>query len=239
MRDGEETSVALVTGGAGGIGRAIVEALEARGARVAAYDVAPPASGSLRLVGDVADEDAVGAAVRRVEAELGPVAHLVCAAGCTSDHPVTELTLEEWQRVVDASLLGTFLATRAVLPGMVRRGDGRIVALSSGFARRGARGGAHYAAAKSGVEAFVKSVALEVGEHGITANAVAPGPVDSPMLVDLQARPGWQEAMVGAIPMGRIGMPSDVVAPVLFLLEPAAGYVTGQVIHVNGGLVMP
>jgi NAD(P)-dependent dehydrogenase (short-subunit alcohol dehydrogenase family) len=232
-------AVAFVTGAAGGIGRGVVLALEARGVRTAGLDLEPVEGSTLPQVGDVADETTVEGAVRRAEGELGPIDYLVCAAGSTSEHPVAQLPLAEWRRVTDSSLVGTFLATRAVLPGMLARRRGRIVALSSGFARKGYRNGAHYAAAKGGVEALVKSVALEVADSGITANVVAPGPVETPMLDHLVGRSGWRAGVEASIPMGRIGVPADVVGPVLFFLERRAAYITGQVLHVNGGLLMP
>jgi NAD(P)-dependent dehydrogenase (short-subunit alcohol dehydrogenase family) len=231
-------TVSVVTGAAGGIGRAVVEALSAKGGLVAALDLAKPPVGALRLSCDVTDERQVSETVERAHKELGPPVHLVCAAGVVSEAPVVELEVDEWHRVVDASLSGTFLCARAVLPAMLANGRGRVVALSSGHATKGYPSGSHYAAAKAGVEAFVKSLALEVGAAGITVNAVAPGPVATTMLDPLVARPGWQSTIEGAIPLGRVGTPTDITGPVLFLLSDESGYVTGQVLHVNGGLLM-
>lgn len=141
--------------------------------------------------------------------------------------------------MVDVSLTGTYLVTRAVLPSMLAAGGGRIVAFSSGYASKGNRNGAHYAAAKAGVEAIVKSVALEVAAAGVRVNAVAPGPVRTPMLDHIAGLPDWERDRAASIPMGRIGEADDLVGPVLFLLGPASRYSTGQVVHVNGGLLMP
>jgi len=231
--------VSLVTGAAGGIGRAVAEALSARGALVASLDLTEPPVGALRLCCDVTDERQVSEAIERAHKELGTPAHLVCAAGAVSEAPVADLDVDEWRRVVDASLLGTFLSAREVLPAMLASGRGRIVALSSGYARKGCATGSHYAAAKAGVEAFVKSLALEVAEAGVTVNAVAPGPVATAMLEPFMARPGWQPMTEAAIPLGRVATPADIAGPILFLLSEDSGYMTGQVLHVNGGLLMP
>jgi NAD(P)-dependent dehydrogenase (short-subunit alcohol dehydrogenase family) len=149
------------------------------------------------------------------------------------------MDVKEWRRVVDVSLLGTFVTTRQVLPAMLANGRGRIVALSSGYARKGQAAGSHYAAAKAGVETFVKSLALEVAGAGITVNAVAPGPVATAMLDPFMARSGWRPAMEAAIPLGRVATPADIAGPILFLLSDDSAYMTGQVLHVNGGLLMP
>jgi NAD(P)-dependent dehydrogenase (short-subunit alcohol dehydrogenase family) len=232
-------AVSVVTGAAGGIGRAVVDALSARGALVAALDLADPPAGALRLRCDVTDEQQLTEALERACKELGTPTHLVCAAGVASEAPVVDMDVNEWRRVVDVSLLGTFVTTRQVLPAMLANGRGRIVALSSGYARKGQAAGSHYAAAKAGVETFVKSLALEVAGAGITVNAVAPGPVATAMLDPFMARSGWRPAMEAAIPLGRVATPADIAGPILFLLSDDSAYMTGQVLHVNGGLLMP
>ena len=231
--------VAVVTGGSGGIGAAICAALVGNGALVASVARTDSASATINVRCDVTKEEDVASAVREVEDRLGRITLLVCSAGVVTESPVTELPLAEWRRVLDVSLTGTFLACRAVVPSMRSAGGGSIVALSSGYATKGYARGSHYAAAKAGVEAFVKSLALEVAAEGITVNAIAPGPIETSMLEHVRAEPGRWERTIGLIPQRRIGEAGDVVGPVLFLLSPAARYVTGQVVHVNGGMVMP
>lgn len=250
MPDGafQPGKVAMVTGGAGGIGRAVVAALVAHGVRTAALDMAPhypqesgveEGGADLVLRCDVRDAKALARAVDRVQARLGPVDHLVCAAGVVSEAPLVELAPEEFRRVVEVCLNGTFHALRAVLPGMVARRGGSVVAFSSGWARKGYPNGSHYAAAKGGVESLVKSAALEVAAAGVRVNALAPGPVETPMLTAFADYPKRAADRTRAVPLGRVGRPADVVAPVLFLLGDGSGYLTGQVVHVNGGLLMP
>ena len=233
-------TIAAITGAAGGIGGALCVALTSRGVRVAGLDrVEPPGAVELAIAADLADERAAAEAFARVERELGVPELLVCASGVVSEAPVDELEPAEWRRVIDASLTAAFLACRAVVPGMRAAGRGRIVAISSGYARKGYPRGAHYAAAKAGVEALVKSLALEVAAAGVTVNAVAPGPVDTAMVDHVKADPARLERTLAAIPAGRLGSVDDVVAAILYLLGDGAGYVTGQVLHVNGGMLMP
>jgi NAD(P)-dependent dehydrogenase (short-subunit alcohol dehydrogenase family) len=230
--------VAIITGGSGGIGQAVTAALSRRGIRTAVLD--PAASGgppALRC--DVRDPAAVEAAVSWVEEDLGPVRYLVCAAGVVSEAPLGELDPAEFRRVVEVSLYGTFHAFRAVLPRMADRGQGSVVAMSTGWATKGYPNGAHYAAAKAGVEALVKSAALEVAGRGVRVNAVAPGPVETPMLTDFPDYHDRAADRARAIPMGRVGQPDDVADPVLFLLGDGSRYMTGQIVQVNGGLLMP
>jgi NAD(P)-dependent dehydrogenase (short-subunit alcohol dehydrogenase family) len=224
----------IVTGGAGGLGTAIVADLRAAGRTVASFDrvSAPGSSVSFQL--DVADESAVGARVAEVAERYGGIDALICAAGSVAESPVAEMPLDAWRRVIDASLTGTFVAARAVLPAMISAARGSIVAFSSGYASSGYRNGANYAAAKAGVEALMKSVALENAQYGIRANSVAPGPVDTPMLTPERA------AFIGPrIPLGRVGTPADIVGIVRFLIGDESAYITGQTIQVNGGLLMP
>lgn len=236
-----EGCVALVTGGAGAIGRALVRALQAEGAVVAVLDRSADSElGDLVLECDVTSGDAVEAAVAQVVERLGPPTHVVCSAGVVSEAELAELPEAEWHRVVDTSLTGAFLTFKATLPAMASAGGGAAVALSSGWGTKGYPRGSHYAAAKAGVEALVKSAALEFAPAGVRVNAVAPGPVLTPFLpVPDDELDDFRRQREAAIPLGRLAVPADVVGPVLFLLGAESGYVTGQVLHVNGGLLMP
>lgn len=227
----------VVSGGAGGIGLALIAALGAAGLQTASVDLRPSGAATLDLVADVADPDAVEQAIARVADELGAPGAFVSAAGVVSEHPLGELEPAEWQRVIDASLTSGFLLARAVAPHLVARGGGPIAMVSTGYATKGMLHGPHYAAAKAGVEALVKSLALELGPDGVRVNALALGPVRTPML---DAKPGFDEAAVAAtLPLRRVGQVADVVDPLLFLLGSGSGWITGQVLHVNGGMLMP
>ena len=228
-----------MSGGRGGIGAAIVAALQQEGARVAALDL-PGTNGTadLDVDCDVTDPASVAAAIAEVRSTLGVPGLVVCGAGVVSESPLVDLDDSEWHRVLDVSLTGAFLLLRAALPGLCEHG-GSIVAISSGWGTKGYPNGSHYAAAKAGVEALVKSVALESAGAGVRVNAVAPGPVLTPLLDHIDAFDEWRRQREAAIPLGRLGEPKDVVGPVLFLLGDESSYVTGQVLHVNGGLLMP
>jgi 3-oxoacyl-[acyl-carrier protein] reductase len=224
---------ALVAGGAGDLGRPIVAALRGAGLRVAVLDLV--AEGEDAFACDLTDPTAVEAAVAEAVEVVGPIGSFVYAAGLQSEHELSAMTLEEFRRITDASLTGCFLTARALAPRMVD--GGAIVAFSSGLGTRGMAQGPHYAAAKAGVVALVKSLALELGPR-LRVNAVAPGPIRSRMVDGMDAN-----RMAGrgldAIPLGRIGEPDDVVGPVLFLLGAGSAYMTGAVLHVNGGMLMP
>jgi NAD(P)-dependent dehydrogenase (short-subunit alcohol dehydrogenase family) len=224
----------VVTGGAGGLGTAIAARLRADGRTVVTLDRVAVAGGAESHVVDVADDAALTAVVSAIAARHDGIAGLVCAAGTVRERPVAEMSLADWQSVVDASLTGAFLAARAALPSMVAARRGSIVAFSSGYAHKGYRNGANYAAAKAGVEALIKSIALENAAFGIRANSIAPGPIETAMLA-----PGRAAAIAPLIPMGRVGQPDDVVGLVRFLLGDESAYITGQTIHVNGGFTMP
>ena len=212
--------------------RALVEC----GMPVASLDLVECREASVSLHCDVTAPAAVADALATVVDRLGPVGALVCAAGAQSEHALAELEPDEFRRVLDASLTSTYLVAREAAPHLTEGAS--IVAFSSGLGTRGMLHGPHYAAAKAGVVALVKSLALELAPRGVRANAVAPGPIRSRMLDGLDsARAAARGA--DAIPLGRVGEPDDVVGPVLFLLSEASRYVTGAVLHVNGGMLMP
>ena len=240
-----EGRVAIVTGGSRGIGRAIAEELSRAGASIAVVarsaDRAEAVAGGLDGEGagfacDVADSEACRDLVVAVEQSLGPVDILVNNAGITRDNILVRLKDEDWEAVLETNLRGAFNATRAVARGMMKRRTGRIINIASVVGLTGNRGQANYAASKAGLIGFTKSVAQELGARGVLANAVAPGFIETDMTAELpdEAR----EFLFGRIPLGRFGTPSDVAGAVRFLAGPAAAYVTGQVLVVDGGMVM-
>jgi 2-hydroxycyclohexanecarboxyl-CoA dehydrogenase len=227
---GFEGRVALVTGGASGIGRSVAETLVEQGARVAACDISSPdVPRALNCPMDVTDPESVTAGVRHAEAELGPISVLVTSAGVFTPVPFAQLELGEWQRTLDVNITGTYACARAILPGMCERRYGRIVTVSS---MAGLDGGteacAHYAASKGAVIAFTKALSKEHCHLGVTANVVAPRNIRTPMVAGLSD----EELMP---PIGRIGEPEDVAAAVAFLSSAHAGYITGEVLVLNGG----
>ena len=246
--------IALVTGGGGGIGRAISLALAAEGRAVAVADLredaaAAVAEGVERASGtalavalDVTDGDSVGAAVERVTAELGPVDILVNNAGWDELRPFLETDEAFWDRVIEINFKGCLRLTRRVLGGMVDRRFGRLVNIGSDAGRVGSSLESVYSGAKGGVIAFTKTIAREVAGAGVTANAVCPGPTRTPMLEGMAASGEKAERLVAslerAVPMRRLGEPEDVAAAVAFLASERAGYITGQTLSVSGGLTM-
>jgi 2-hydroxycyclohexanecarboxyl-CoA dehydrogenase len=236
--------VALVTGGAGGIGRAIVAALAADGHRVASGDIAEDAGGEAALAVrlDVTDTASVEAGVGRVESELGPIEILVNTAGWDEFHWFLETGEEFWDRVVELNYKGCLRVCRRVVPGMVEREYGRVVNISSDAARVGSSQEAVYAGAKAAQVAFGKTLAREVARRGVTVNSVCPGPTETPLLEGLlgagEGGAKMVEALRRAVPMRRLGRPEDVAAAVAFLVSEKAGYITGQTLSVSGGLTM-
>lgn len=245
-----ETKVAIVTGGARGIGAAIALRLAHDGHDVAVVDLDEAACAetvaAVRAVGrraaafgaDVSDETAVTAAVAGVAQALGPPIVLVNNAGVLRDRTLAKMTLTDWEVVMAVNLRAAFLTSRAVQPHMRAVRWGRIVNLSS-TAALGALGEANYAAAKAGVQGFTKTLAIELGRHGITANAVAPGFVATAMTEAVAARMGisfeeMKQQMLASIVVGRVGHPDDIANAVAFFADERSGFVTGQVLYVAG-----
>ncbi len=241
-----EGSVALVTGGNRGIGRAIAGNLAVAGARVAVVarsaDRAEAAAGELEGSGhrgyacDVADTAAVDALVRAVEEELGPLQILVNNAGVTADNLLVRMDDEAWDRVLDTNLKGAFHLIRAAARGMMRRRSGRIINITSIVGLTGNKGQANYAASKAGLIGLTKSVAKELASRGVLCNAVAPGFIETEMTAQLGE--AATRELVDRIALGRLGTGDDVASVVRFLAGPGAGYITGQVIVVDGGMVV-
>ena len=244
----------VVTGGGGGIGDAVCRGFAAEGAAVAvldrAADAASATADALTTAGhravavecDITERDTVAAAVERVTDELGPIDVLVNNAGWDLFVPFLDTEPDDWSRLIDINLVGALNMHHAVLPGMVERGRGRVVNVSSDAARVGSSGEAVYAACKAGLVAFSKTLAREHARHGITFNVVCPGPTDTALLATVtDAAPNpekLREAFRRSIPLGRLGEPDDLVGAVLFFAGDDASFVTGQVLSVSGGLTM-
>ncbi|MWB97549.1 SDR family oxidoreductase [Agromyces seonyuensis] len=241
--------VALVTGAAGGIGLSIAERLAADGfsvaiigrtpgtAAAAAADIVAAGGTARGYDADVADREQVDAALAEIRADFGPVSVVVANAAVAPQQKFLEMTLEQWNTVLGINLTGTFNTVQAALPDLVEAGWGRIVLISSSSAQRGAPNMAHYAASKGGQMAMTKALAVEFGKAGITVNTVAPSSVDTPSVAKKRAAGTIPSAddMAKYIPVGRVGVGSDIAAAVAYLVSDDAGYVTGQTISVNGG----
>ena len=226
---------AVVTGGGSGIGQAVAQRLRADGLHVAVIDL-NPSDAEFAYTADVTDRTAVDDALTAIRAQLGPVTVLVNAAGLEKFKRFTDITFDDWQRVIDVNLNGVFHCVQAVLPDMIEAGWGRIVNISSSSTHSGQPFMTPYVAAKSAVNGLTKSLALEYGPSGITVNAVPPGFIDTPMLRKSEAR-GYLvvEKNIEATPVRRIGRPEDIAAACAFLISDEAGYITGQILGVNGG----
>jgi 2-hydroxycyclohexanecarboxyl-CoA dehydrogenase len=246
------TRVAVVTGGASGMGRSICEQFAARGHRVAVLDIdgkaAHEVADEIRARGaealacpvDVTDRASVDDAIGAVRKELGPVEILVTSAGIAVFEPFLEITLESWNRVMEVNLTGTFQCIQAAIPDMVAAEWGRIVTISSSSAQRGSPRMAQYAASKGGVITLTKTLAREFAPYGITANTIPPSAIETPMQHQAQAD-GYlpsNETMAKSVPLGRLGTGDDIAAACVFLCSDEAGYITGQVLGVNGGSVL-
>lgn len=231
-------ATAFVTGGGRGIGRAVVEAL-AGDAWVAAADLAfpqPAGPADLEIVADVRDAASVGAAVERVAKERGGLDWLICCAGIVRDRVSWKLTDAEWADVLAVNLTGAFHAARAAAPHLRRSSCGRIVFVSSINGIRGSFGQANYAASKAGLVGMARSLARELGSRNITVNVVAPGFADTDMTAELTEE--RKQAIVASVPLGRTASADEVAGVVQFIAGPDAGYITGAVIPVDGGLGM-
>ncbi|HSJ06982.1 MAG TPA: 3-oxoacyl-[acyl-carrier-protein] reductase [Longimicrobiales bacterium] len=238
--------VALVTGGNRGIGRTIAEALAAAGARVAVVsrDAGQAAAVAAELPGeghggygcDVADGNAVDATVKVVETDFGSLDILVNNAGVTGDNLLIRLSDAEWDRVLETNLKGAFHTIRAASRGMMRRRDGRIINITSVVGITGNKGQANYAASKAGLIGLTKSVAKELASRSILCNAVAPGFIETEMTQDLPQ--ATRTALLDQIALGRLGRGDEVASVVRFLAGPGSAYITGQVIVVDGGMVI-
>ncbi|WP_019927671.1 SDR family NAD(P)-dependent oxidoreductase [Nocardia sp. BMG111209] len=229
---------AIVTGGASGIGAGIVTRLRADGYNVAILDLNPSESDDFAYRADVTNPEEIASAVTSIRSKLGPVTVLVNGAGLEKYRRFRNLSFEEWQRIIDINLHGVFHGVQAVLPDMLEAGWGRIVNISSSSTHSGQPFMAAYVAAKSAVNGLTKSLALELGPHGITVNAVPPGFIDTPMLRRSEEKGllgGTIDDHIERTPVRRVGRPSDIAAAVAFLVSEDAGYITGQILGVNGG----
>lgn len=243
-----EGKVALVTGASRGIGKAIAEALGEQGATVIGtatteggaeaitqrFAEAGIKGQGMRL--DVGDESSVDAVMKDISDRFGAVAVLVNNAGITRDNLLMRMKSEEWDSVVNTNLTSVYRMTKACLRAMMKAKTGRIINIASVVGASGNAGQTNYSAAKAGMFGFTKSLAQEVGSRGITVNAVAPGFIDTDMTRELPD--AQRDALLGSIPLGRLGKPEEIASVVVFLASDAAAYVTGETIHVNGGMYM-
>ncbi|MDF2465704.1 MAG: 3-oxoacyl-[acyl-carrier protein] reductase [Ramlibacter sp.] len=249
-----EGKTVIVTGGGGGIGGATCRRFGKEGARVAVLDLnleaAEKVAAAIRAEGgqaaaircDITDRASVDAAVAATDAQLGPVDVLINNAGWDVFKPFTKTEPAQWDKLIAINLTGALHMHHAVLPGMAARKRGRIVNIASDAARVGSSGEAVYAACKGGLVAFSKTIAREHARHGITVNVVCPGPTDTALFADYKEGAGnpekLTEAFTRAIPLGRIGQPDDLPGAIVFFASDDAGFITGQVLSVSGGLTM-
>ncbi|BDU21248.1 3-oxoacyl-ACP reductase FabG [Dyella sp. GSA-30] len=239
--------IALVTGASRGIGAAIADELAQRGATVigtatsesgaAAIGERLAAHGGSGRVLNVTDSAQVEGLIDAIAKEFGPVSILVNNAGITRDQLLLRMKDEDWQAILDTNLTSVYRTSKAVLRGMMKARKGRIISIASVIGLTGNPGQANYAAAKAGIIAFSKSLAREIGTRGITVNVVAPGFIDTDMTRALPEES--KQALLGQIALGRLGESNDIAQAVAFLASPAAAYITGETLHVNGGMYMP
>ncbi len=243
-----ESEIALVTGASRGIGKAIAQELAQHGATVIGTATTESGAQSIGaylqesgakgrgMVLDVTEPDAVADLVKSVESEFGIVSVLVNNAGITRDNLLMRMKDEEWQSILDTNLSSVYRLSKACLRGMMKMRRGRIINITSVVGESGNAGQTNYAAAKAGVAGFSKSLAREVGSRGITVNCVAPGFIDTDMTRSLAE--DQRGALLGQIPLNRLGRTEEIAHAVSFLASPQAGYITGETLHVNGGMFM-
>jgi 3-oxoacyl-[acyl-carrier protein] reductase len=242
--DGE---IALVTGASRGIGAAIADLLAAQGATVvgtatsesgaAAIGARLAAHGGHGRVLDVAQPGQIEALVDAIGKDVGAISILVNNAGITRDNLLMRMKDEEWQAILDTNLTSVYRSSKAVMRGMMKARKGRIINIASVIGVTGNAGQTNYAAAKAGIIAFSKSLAKEIGSRGVTVNVVAPGFIETDMTAALPE--DARTALLGQIALGRLGQAADIANAVAFLAGPGAGYITGETLHVNGGMYMP
>jgi 2-hydroxycyclohexanecarboxyl-CoA dehydrogenase len=243
-----EGRAVFVTGAGSGIGKAIARRLAAEGAKVAIADINETAAlataaelggPAIAIRTDITDAASVRAAVALAEAELGPIAVLVNNAGWDKVEPFVTSSEETWEKILAINLVGPMNCFKAVLPGMIERGSGRIISISSDAGRVGSSGEAVYSAAKAGIIGFSKTIAREVARHQVNVNVVCPGPTDTPLLAGVaEGNPRLADALKRAIPFGRVAAPEEIAGAVAFLASDDAGFITGQTLSVSGGLTM-
>ena len=241
-----EGEIALVTGASRGIGKAIAEQLKADGATV--IGTATTEGGAEKIseyLGEggkgmrlnVTDADSVATVIKQIEADFGNISILVNNAGITRDTLLMMMKDDQWNDIIDTNLTSIFRLSKAVLRKMMKARKGRIINIGSVVGSTGNPGQTNYSAAKAGLLGFTKSLAREIGSRNITVNAVAPGFIDTDMTRELAEE--QKAALVGSIPLGRLGDPADIANAVAFLAGPESSYITGETLHVNGGMYMP
>ncbi|WP_048617899.1 3-oxoacyl-ACP reductase FabG [Vibrio coralliirubri] len=240
-----EGKVALVTGASRGIGRAIAELLVERGAKVIGTATSEGGAAAISkylgengkgLALNVTDTDSIAATLKTINDEFGAIDILVNNAGITRDNLLMRMKDDEWNDIIDTNLTPIFRMSKAVLRGMMKKRQGRIVNVGSVVGTMGNAGQANYAAAKAGVIGFTKSMAREVASRGVTVNTVAPGFIETDMTKALND--DQRAATLANVPAGRLGDPREIAEAVVFLASPAAAYITGETLHVNGGMYM-
>ncbi len=242
-----EGEIALVTGASRGIGKAIAEHLAAMGATVIGTATTDGGadnisdylrdSGGRGMCLNVTDADSVAAVIKAITDEFGAVSILVNNAGITRDNLLMMMKEDQWQDIIDTNLTSVYRLSKAVLRSMMKARKGRIISIASVVGLTGNPGQTNYSATKAGMLGFSKSLAREIGSRNITVNCVAPGFIDTDMTRELPEE--QRKALIGQIPLNRLGDPADIAAAVAFLASPAAAYITGETINVNGGMYMP